>query len=104
VRPFRTGSVQFVLAAKPQAVSVSFVKGKSVLSVNAKHALAALSKRLIAGARLSVTGYAHGNTKLARSRTITVANYTVSKLKLTVSIKTVTTSTSNSATVVTTQQ
>jgi hypothetical protein len=97
-----SASVAMALPAKPRALTVDFGAGSSALTSAAKSELTALSKELVKGASITVTGDAKGNAKLARSRATVVASFLKSKAHAT--IKTVTTSGANAATVVTTKQ
>jgi nucleotide-binding universal stress UspA family protein len=63
-----------------------------------------LLKKLISNASLTVTGFASGNSKLARSRAVAVQNYLEKSLTLHVVIETNTRTSSNSATVVTSKE
>ncbi len=76
----------------------------STLSSAAKSELAALSKKLVERASVTVTGYAKGNANLAKSRATAVASYLSNKDDTHGTVKTVTTVGANSATVVTTKQ
>jgi outer membrane protein OmpA-like peptidoglycan-associated protein len=61
-------SVAFVLPVRPSAVSVSFPGSTSTLSASGRQALAALAKKLLKGASVTITGYADGNRQLANAR------------------------------------
>jgi len=85
-------------------VTVDFGVNSSTLSSAAKSELAALSKKLVERASVTVTGYAKGNANLAKSRATAVASYLSNKDDTHGTVKTVTTVGANSATVVTTKQ
>ncbi len=95
-------AVSMALPARPKTLTVEFKAGSAALTSAAKGALSTLSRELVKGASVTVTGFAKGNAKLARSRASAVANYLQSKAHAT--IKTNTSSSANSATVVTTKQ
>ncbi len=65
--------------------------------------LSALAKRLTAGGSITIVGYAHDNTALARKRALAVANYLTRLVSVHVSIKIVTTSTISKVMIVTTK-
>lgn len=88
----------------PAVVTVLFTAESSALSARAKVALQALTKELRSGASLTVTGYAEGNTVLARSRATTIANYLSSRFPVHVVLKSVTSTAVDKATVKTTKQ
>ena len=90
--------------ARPGNVTVSFAANSSALSSSAKSELSALSKRLVKGASITVTGSAKGDAKLAKGRASAVASYLAGKDHTHASVKTLTTSSANTATVVTTKQ
>jgi len=62
----------------------------SPLSSAAKSELAALSKKLVERASVTVTGYAKGNANLAKSRATAVASYLSNKDDTHGTVKTVT--------------
>jgi outer membrane protein OmpA-like peptidoglycan-associated protein len=95
-------SVSMAVPARPRTLTVEFKVGSAALTSAARSELATLAKELVKGATITVTGYAKGNAALARSRATAVANLLKSKAHAT--IKTVTTSSANSTTVVTTKQ
>jgi hypothetical protein len=97
-----TTSVSMAVPARPRTLTVEFKVGSAALTPAARSELSALAKELVKGATITVTGYAKGNAALARSRATAVANLLKSKAHAT--IKTVTTSSANSTTVVTTKQ
>jgi hypothetical protein len=97
-----TTSAQVVLPTKPANVTVAFAAGSTALTAAAKNALTALGLKLAAGAQLTLTGYAKGDTFLAKSRATTVALFleaAVSNIKFV--LHEVTTSSANAVTVVT---
>ena len=99
-----TTSVVMAAVARPGNVTVSFAANSSALSSADKSQLAALAKKLVQGASITVTGSAKGNAKLAKGRASAVASYLSGKDHTHASVKTVTTSSANTATVVTTKQ
>jgi len=68
-----------------------FGVNSSPLSSAAKSELAALSKKLVERASVTVTGYAKGNANLAKSRATAVASYLSNKDDTHGTVKTVTT-------------
>jgi uncharacterized protein YjbI with pentapeptide repeats len=98
------GGVLSYTAPKPATVSVTFTSKSSVLSAAAKRVLLALSKKLVSGASVTVTGYAKGNVVLARSRAMTASRYLAGKIKVHATLKTVTSVSVNRVTVITTKQ
>jgi outer membrane protein OmpA-like peptidoglycan-associated protein len=92
------------LAVKPSTVTVRFAAAKSVLSAADKNSLTALAKKLSAGASVTITGYAKGNTTVAMRRATAVANFLKSKVRVTTTLKVVTKSLVSEVTVTTTKQ
>jgi outer membrane protein OmpA-like peptidoglycan-associated protein len=90
------------LPARPKTLTVQFKSGSAALTPAAKSELNTLSKELVKGASITVTGFAKDNAKLAKGRASAVANYLKAKAHATV--KEVTSSSANSATVATTKQ
>lgn len=89
-------------ALTPANITVSFTAGSTALSTVTKNALVALAQKLSSGATLTLTGYAKGDTFLAKSRATTVALFleaAVSNLKF--QLREVITSSANAVTVVT---
>jgi len=97
-------TVTMALPARPATITVAFAAKSSALSARAKKALQALSKKLATGASLNITGYAEGNTTLAKSRAKVVANYLSSRVALHVTLKFVMRTSENRVTVSTTKQ
>ena len=93
-----------VSTALPAFVTVLFTAKSNALSARAKVALRALAQKLRAGAPVTVTGYAKGNTILAKSRATTIANYLSSRVAVHVTLKSVTNVAVDKATVTTTKQ
>jgi len=81
-------------------LTITFGAGSAALSSAGRGALSTLSRELVKGASITVTGFG-SNAKLAKSRATAVANLLKSKAHAT--IKTVTSS-SNTVTVATTKQ
>jgi hypothetical protein len=79
-----------VSTASPVTITVSFAAKSNVLSAEAKRALRALASKLVTGASVTVIGFAKGDTVLAKSRAMTVANYLASLVKIHVTLKSVT--------------
>jgi hypothetical protein len=97
-------TVVMALPARPPAISVDLGAKGVALSSAEKSTLRALAKKLIAGASVTFTGYAEGNARLAKSRAIAAETYLLSRVKIHVTLKTVTSSAANKVTVVTTSQ
>jgi hypothetical protein len=62
--------VAMVLPARPRPLTVTFTGTSSALSGAARKELTALSRELISGASITITGYAKGNPNLAFSRAV----------------------------------
>jgi hypothetical protein len=93
-------SVSMALPSRPRTLTIPFGAGSAALSSAGRSALSTLSRELVKGASITVTGFG-SNAKLAKSRATAVANLLKSKAHAT--IKTVTSS-SNRVTVATTKQ
>jgi len=97
-------TITMSLPARPSAVTLGFAAGKSALNAAAQKALGALAKKLVAGASVTVTGYAKGNVVLAKSRARVTSKYLSGKIKIHATLKTVTSASLNKVTVITTKQ
>lgn len=70
-------------------VVVQFRGSSNALDGTAKSVLATFAKKVKAGDAITVTGYAHGDMALARSRASAVARYLMGRVKVDVSVKAV---------------
>lgn len=95
--------ISLALPARPSTVTVSFVKGGSSLSASAKKSLLVLSRELLRGASVTVTGYGLGNTALGKARAANVASYLKRYKSIHVRVM-ASVASKNSATVTTTEQ
>jgi outer membrane protein OmpA-like peptidoglycan-associated protein len=75
-------SVAFVMPARPGALSVNFTGASSALSTAGRQALVALAKKLLAGASVTITGYAGGNKQLATARAKSVTQFLVTLVQV----------------------
>ncbi|MFI5035861.1 MAG: fibronectin type III domain-containing protein [Acidimicrobiales bacterium] len=89
-------------APRPATVVVLFNSKASSLSAAAKKTITTLATQLIQGARVVVTGFARGNSMLARSRAEAVTRLLLSLVDVHVTQKTNTTIAVNKVTVATT--
>jgi hypothetical protein len=80
--------VSMTLPSRPALVRVSFASASTTLSSVAKRSLLVLAKKLVAGASVTVTGYAMGNRTRARHRALEAANYLKSHSSIHVIVKT----------------
>ena len=99
-----TAPIAMVEPARPKILTVHFNANSSTLTPASRSALSTLSKELVKGASITVTGFAKGNAKLAKSRATSVASYLSGKDKTHATIRTVTGSAANAVTVATTKQ
>ncbi|MGA2970473.1 MAG: hypothetical protein ABSE75_11780, partial [Acidimicrobiales bacterium] len=97
-------AVTLTLPARPATLSLGFAAGRSSLSSADKNLLVTLSKKLLAGASVTITGYAKADTALAHSRARAVANYLLNRVRLHVTLKTSISTSANKVTVWTTKQ
>jgi outer membrane protein OmpA-like peptidoglycan-associated protein len=97
-------TVSLSLPARPATLSLNFAAGKSSLSAGEKRALVSLSHKLLAGASVTITGYAKANRVLALSRARVVANFLSSLVKLHVTLATSISTAVNKVTVRTVKQ
>jgi hypothetical protein len=97
-------TIDLALPVVPSKVSTSFAAHKAALSAGARSQLRALAKKLIAGASVTVTGYAKGDATLAKARATAVANYLKSLVHVKVTLKTVTRTSANEVAVTTSKQ
>ncbi|HWD96918.1 MAG TPA: hypothetical protein VG246_10905 [Acidimicrobiales bacterium] len=96
--------VTLALPSRPPRVTVVFASTKNSLSSRARTSLLALSKELIPGASVTVTGYANGRAPLARARARVVARYLLKRVAIHVLIKVSTRSRTGRSTLETTSQ
>jgi len=89
-----------VSTSGPMAITVNFAAKSITLNTRAKKALRTLARKLVAGASVTITGYAKGDAALAKSRAKVVATYLASLVKIHVTRKSVTNVTSEKATVI----
>jgi len=93
--------VSFALPVRPHPLTVEFAANSSSLSTAMKSALTQLSKKLIGGASITVTGSAFGNMPLAMLRDQAVAHFLSGSVAIHVTEKAITNSTSNAVTIIT---
>jgi hypothetical protein len=96
--------VSFALPARPRPVTVIFDANSSALSPPTKNELESLSKKLIKGASVTVIGSALGDAQLANSRARAVSRFLSDRIAISVTVRTMTTSAANTATVETTKE
>jgi hypothetical protein len=99
-----TSAVEMNYPPKPHPLTIDFKSQSAALNTVAKKALYKLSRQLITGALLTITGYARGDAKLARSRALNVRTTLGVVYGLRVTVKTNTSVGINSATVVTNKE
>lgn len=87
---------------KPAPLNLSFAPRSFALSASDKSQLQALARKLSAGARVTITGYALANPSLARNRALSAADYLFAKVKVFWKVVSVSTRSLNRATVTTT--
>ena len=88
----------------PSALRLSFSAKSATLSASARAALKNLSRHLIAGASVTVTGYAPKNAKLAGARAHAVSSFLSSLVRLRIATSVRTSGSAKMATIVTTRQ
>jgi hypothetical protein len=86
---------------KPAALNLSFAARSFALSASDKSQLQALARKLKAGAKVTITGYALSNPALARNRALATADYLYAKVKVAWRVIPVTSRSLNRATVTT---
>lgn len=87
----------------PRPVTIAYSSRSNTLTAKGEAALMALAGKLNAGARVTVIGYANGSIILASGRVAGVEGYLGSWASIRVTFRTVTNSTSNKVTVITTK-
>jgi hypothetical protein len=90
-------------AKAPGTVVIDFRLRSSTLNSAEHNALGRLATKLAAGDSVTITGYAIDNGALAKRRAQDVAAYLLAKVKVHVTIKTVTKTAANKVTVTTTK-
>lgn len=100
---FMVTAMKSSAAKAPASVALGFRLKSSALSVSEQRALKSLATKLVAGASITVTGYAKNDAGLANQRAHDVAAYLDARVKIHVTIKTVTRTNVNKVTVVTTK-
>jgi hypothetical protein len=88
-----------VSRARIETVTVMFAAQSSALNAGAKSDLLALAKKLVAGDSVMCTGYAKSDAVLARRRATVIANFLSNRVKLRLTLKSVTNVASENATV-----
>ena len=96
--------VSFALPPRPHPLTIDFAASSSALSPAAKSELVALSKRLLRGASVTVTGSAMGNVQLAMQRANEVVHFLQGHVALHVRERATAKSQTNVVTVETTRQ
>jgi outer membrane protein OmpA-like peptidoglycan-associated protein len=86
---------------RPATVTIAFAANSSRLTAKAKDALIAVAKKLVAGADVTVTGYARRDASLAKERATTVATELSRRVKLRITLRYVTNEVGNKVTVAT---
>ncbi len=71
---------------------MTYIGNDSALSGKAKTLLSALAMKLERGEFITVTGYAYGNSSLAKKRALIVSEFLESRVAVRVTVKIVTTS------------
>jgi len=97
-------TITLSLPAVPAKVTIAFASNQKALNSKAKADLKRLAKRLVAGAKLTVIGYAKGQPTLARNRANVVAHYLKTMVRITVTLKVVFNSWSNKVIVTTVKE
>jgi hypothetical protein len=97
-------TVSLSLPARPAAITVAYHAKSYALSAGAKNALLTLSKKLLSGASVTITGYANANKSLAGHRAEEAANYLAARVSIHIKVVFVTHTTTTKTTVVTTKQ
>jgi outer membrane protein OmpA-like peptidoglycan-associated protein len=97
-------TIAFKLPGRPATITLPFGAKGSALSGGAKKALQSLARKLLAGASVTITGYAKGNERLARSRASAAANYLSIWVTIHIKVKTASRPVVNKVTVATTKQ
>jgi hypothetical protein len=87
---------------KPAPLNLSFVVGSYTLSASDKTQLQALARKLTSGAKVTITGYAHSNPRLARNRALSTVDFLYARVKVSWRVVSVTTRSLNRVTVTTT--
>jgi hypothetical protein len=87
---------------KPAVVNLSFLAGSYALSASDKTQLQALARKLTSAAKVTITGYALSNPRLARNRALSTVDFLYARVKVSWRIVSVTTRSLNRATVTTT--
>jgi hypothetical protein len=86
---------------KPAALNLSFAAGSFALSASDKTQLLTLARKLIPGAKVTITGYALSDPSLARNRALSSADYLYARVKVSWRVISVSTRSLNRATVTT---
>jgi hypothetical protein len=86
---------------KPAALNLSFATGSFALSASDKAQLQVLARKLKAGAKVTITGYALSDPRLARNRALATVDYLYARVKVFWRVISVSTQSLNRATVTT---
>jgi hypothetical protein len=96
--------ISMALPARPAMVTVRFTLTSASLNAHVRSALLGLSRQLVSGASVTVTGYAKGNLRLARARAESAARYIERRTTIHVTLRTSTASSKHEVTIVTITQ
>jgi hypothetical protein len=97
-------AISMALPPRPGVLKVGFRPLAGSLNAHAQTSLAALSRRLLSGASVTVTGYARSDRKLARARAESVARFLARQMSIHVLVRTSTSSPRHEVIVTTTSQ
>jgi outer membrane protein OmpA-like peptidoglycan-associated protein len=92
------------LPPRPATLKVGFKAKSGSLNAHARLSLFGLSRRLVSGASVTVTGYARRDLKLAKERAESVARYLGSRASIHFILRTSTTSQKHEVIVATASQ
>jgi len=87
---------------KPAVLNLSFTPRSFALSASDKSQLQALARKLSAGAKVTITGYAPSSPSLARNRALATADYLYARVRIDWRVVAISSSSLNRVTVTTT--
>ncbi len=97
-------AVTMAIPARPAPAKVRFRANSYSLSGGAQKTLRVLSQKLLPGAAVVITGYAHDNRPLAKRRAVEAFHYLATRVRIHVELKWVTRTSMDETEVVTTKQ
>jgi len=92
-----------LILSRPTIIGSSSISRRGTLNINAKRTLNGLARKLKVGASVTITGYSKNNVSLARNWAKAVGRYLLAKIRIHITVETVSNTKSNEVTIVATK-